>query len=44
MRKDIKNQNQKFRPVLFARKPANICGDNKSPSTAVPTNISGIYS
>jgi len=38
----MKNQNQKFLPVLLAKKPANNCGDNKRPSITVASKISGI--
>ncbi|QNN41632.1 hypothetical protein [Pedobacter roseus] len=42
IKKEIKNQNQKFLPVLFAKKPARSCGDNNSPSMIDPRIISGI--
>jgi len=38
----MKNQNQKFRPVLLARNPAKSCGDSKRQITILPTIISGI--
>ncbi len=42
IKKEMKNQNQKFRPVLFAKKPASSCGESSSPSTSDPKMISGM--